>query len=309
MSVEPRTKAESRAFCAAVSTANAEPLAATASRIDSWIVLEYRGLWDRDVLGASLLSDELKTHLREQLRVLGPSRLLFVKKPERRVHARRQVWFGTSHAGAERFFQLEVDHLDDLRGFDFAGSLTGGAVPGVPLDHPLLVVCTHGKRDRCCAKNGMPVYDALRERVDSDWVWQSTHVGGDRFAGNVVVLAQALYYGRVEPGDAAGLVEAHAAGCIELERYRGRAAYTFEVQAAEHALRESEGLLGIDDLSLLGWRRSGDDAWAVRFRGPDGGVREVDIVAADSGEQVYLTCGAAEPSRPRHYSATEIRRV
>ena len=57
MSVQPGPSVGSRAFCAAVSSASAEPLAATASRIDNWILLEYRGMWDRDVLGGSLLSD------------------------------------------------------------------------------------------------------------------------------------------------------------------------------------------------------------------------------------------------------------
>ena len=299
----------SRALCAAVSNESAEPMAATASRIDGWIVLEYRGLWDRDVLGGSLLSDELKGHLREQLRLLGPSRLLFVKKPERRDHARRQVWFGTSTPGAERFFHLEVDHLNDLAGFDFAGSLAGDGLPGTPVQHPLLVVCTHGKRDRCCAKNGRPLYDALCREGESDWVWQSTHVGGDRFAGNVVVLPQGLYYGRVEVEDVPSLLEAHVAGRIDLERYRGRAAYMFQVQAAEHAIREAEGLTGIDDLAFVRCARRGDDAWRVRFRGPDGGQREVDVVAEEAGELVYLTCGAAQPSRPRHFRATAIRRV
>jgi hypothetical protein len=297
----------SRAFCAAVSSANAEPLAATASRIDSWIVLEYRGLWDRDVLGGSLLSDELKDHLRKQLKLLGPSRLLFVKKPERRAHARRQVWFGTSRPGAERFFHLEVDHLNDLRDFDFAGSLAGEGVPGVPLEHPLLVVCTHGKRDRCCAMNGRPLYDALRGELEPEWVWQSTHVGGDRFAGNVVVLPQALYYGRVEKDDALGLLEAHAAGRVDLDHYRGRAAYTFPVQAAEQAIREAEGLDGIDDLAFVGCAREAENGWRVRFRGPDGAQREVGVVAEEAGEPVYLTCGAAQQSRPRHFTATAIR--
>jgi hypothetical protein len=298
-----------RAFCAAVSSAGAEPLAATASRIDNWIVLEYRGLWDRDVLGGSLLADGLKAHLREQLRLLGPSRLLFVKKPERRAHVRRQVWFGTSAPGAERFYHLEVDHLNDLQSFDFAGSLGGDGLPGVPLDHPLLVVCTHGKRDRCCALNGRPLYDALRREAEPHWVWQSTHVGGDRFAGNVVVLPQALYYGRVEPDDAPALLELHGAGRLDLARYRGRAAYPFQVQAAEHAIREAERLDGIGDLTLVRWARRGDDAWRVRFRTPDGTHREVQVVAEEAGEPVYLTCGAAQPSRPRHFRATAISRV
>jgi hypothetical protein len=297
----------SRAFCAAVSSENAEPLAATASRIDNWLVLEYRGLWDRDVLGGSLLSDELKAHLREQLHRIGPSRLLFVKKPERRANTRRQVWFGTSVPGAERFYHLEVDHLNDLRDFDFAGALQSEETPGVPLEHPLLVVCTHGKRDRCCAKNGRPLYDALRRETDSDWVWQSTHVGGDRFAGNVVVLPEALYYGRVEMADAAALLEEHAAGRIEMAHYRGRAAYTFPVQAAEQAIREAEGLVGIDDLAFMRCARRSEDAWRVRFRLPDGTQRDVDVVAEEAGEPVYLTCGAAQPSRPRIYAATAIR--
>lgn len=306
MSVQPRTGV--RAFCAAVSAASEEPLAATASRIDNWIVLEYRGLWDRDVLGASLFSTELKDHLREQLRALAPSRLLFVKKPERRLYGRRHVYFGSSRSGKERFYQLEVDHQEDLVGFDFVDGLAGDGLPGVPLDHPLLVVCTHGKRDRCCAKNGQPLYDALRHEVESSWVWQSTHVGGDRFAGNVVVLPQGLYYGRVQPGDASALLEAHAAGRIDLERYRGRAAYSFPVQAAEHAIRETEGLLGIDDLHLVAVDSNGE-AWRIRFSTPDGAVSEVEVVSEVSDERVFLTCGAAEPQRARRYVATALRRL
>jgi hypothetical protein len=308
VSVEPRARAANRAFCAAVSTASDEPLAATASRIDNWIVLEYRALWDRDVLGASRFSPELKAHLREQLHALAPSRLLFVKKPERRAYGRRHVYFGSSKAGEERFFQLEVDHQEDLVGLDFAAALSGDGVPGAPLDHPLMVVCTHGKRDRCCAKNGQPLYDALRNETESTWVWQSTHVGGDRFAGNVVMLPQGLYYGRVEPGDVPPLLEAHRAGRIEMEHYRGRAAYSFAVQAAEHAIRESERLAGIDDLELVGVDTL-DDGWRVRFRTKDAAVLEADVVSELSEEPVHLTCGAAEPQRARHYMATALRRL
>jgi hypothetical protein len=309
VSIQPRTGVGGRAFCAAVSTANEEPLAATASRIDGWIMLEYRGMWDRDVLGGSLLSDAFKSHLREQLRKLAPSRLLFLKKPERRSYGRRQVWFGTSRPGDERFFQLEVDHLEDLRDFDFAEALAGEGTPGVPVDHPLLVVCTHGKRDRCCAKNGRPIYDAVRRETESGWVWQSTHVGGDRFAGNVVVFPHGLYYGRVEPADVPALLEATAAGRVELGRYRGRAAYTFQVQAAEQGIREADGLLGIDDLALLSCRPRGEGAWRVRFRGPERAVYEVDVVSDLADEPVYLTCGAAEPTRPRRFEATALRRL
>ena len=293
-----------RALCAAESSASDEPLAATASRIDHWILLEYRGLWERDVLGGSLFSPELKTHLGGQLRALGHARLLFVKKPERRAYGRRQLYFGSSRPGEERFFQLEVDHQEDLRGFDFVRALSGADTPGLPVDHPLLVVCTHGKRDRCCAKFGQPLYDALRSETETGHVWQSTHVGGDRFAGNVVVLPQGLYYGRVGIHDVGGLLADHAAGRVHLDRYRGRAAYPFPLQAAEHAVREAQGLLGIDDLVLAGSERVGEAAWRVRFRASDGVVHEAEVSEEAADEPTYLTCGADEPKRALRYTAT-----
>ena len=308
MDVEQRPSVRSRALCAAASSASEESLAATASRIDHWILLEYRGLWERDVLGGSLLSPELKAHLREQLGALGHARLLFVKKPERRPYGRRQLYFGTSRPGEERFFQLEVDHQEDLRGFDFVAALAGGRTPGVPVDHPLLVVCTHGKRDRCCAKFGQPLYEALRRETEPGHVWQSTHVGGDRFAGNVVVLPEGLYYGRVGHGHVAGLLAAHADGRVDLDRYRGRSAYSFPLQAAEHALRKAEGLDGIRDLELVGSERRGQGAWTVRFRAPDGVVHEVDVVEEAAEEPAYLTCCAEEPKRALRYAATALRR-
>jgi hypothetical protein len=306
VSVEDMPTAARRAFCAAVSSASAEPLAATASRIDHWILVEYRGLWDRDVLGGSLLSAELKTHLRGQLRELGDARLLFVKKPERRAYGRRQLFFGTSKPGEERFFRLEFDRHDDLLALDFAAALSGEGTPGLPVEHSLFVVCTHGKRDRCCAKHGRPLYDALRRETESGWVWQSTHVGGDRFAGNVVVLPQGLYFGRVGLEDVRGLLDELGDGNVLLERYRGRSAYSFAVQAAEQAIRLESDLLGIDDLALLGSEAAGG-AWLVRFRDRAGAVHAVEVAEERGEEAVYLTCGAVTPQHARRYAATPPR--
>jgi hypothetical protein len=81
------------------------------------------------------------------------------------------------------------------------------------------------------------------------------------------------------------------------------------VQAAEHAIRESEGLRGIDDLAFIDSGSLGADAWRVRFRTPDGGLHEVDVAAIVADEPAYLTCDAAEPKRARRYAATAHRVV
>jgi hypothetical protein len=290
-----------RALCADVSGAASESLAATASRVDRWLLVEYRGLWDRDVLGGSLLSASLKEHLRDQLAKLGHARLLFIKQPSRRAQARRMLYIGSSRPGEESLYALEFERHDDLLEYDFAGALLDGATPGVPVEHPVFIVCTHGKRDRCCAKYGRPLYDDLKGKIDPDWVWQSTHVGGDRFAGNVVVLPEGLYFGRVGEAELDPLLDSYFDGRIHLDLYRGRSAYTFAVQAAERAVREAEGLTGIDDVSLERVERR-RDGWTVNLR-VQGVPRKVDVAVELADEPLYLTCGSVTPQRPRHYAA------
>ena len=95
-------------------------------------------------------------------------------------------------------------------------------------------------------------------------------------------------------------------GKVDLDRYRGRSAYSFPVQAAEHAIRESEGLLGIDDLAFASVD-STEGTWRVRFRSPDSAVHEVDVVAVRADEPAFLTCDAAEPKRALRYEPAAHR--
>jgi hypothetical protein len=68
-----------------VSAAGREPVGATASRVDRWILLEYRGLWSPDPLRGSMLDDAVKAHLRELLSA-PRSRLLFIRRPRSHHH-------------------------------------------------------------------------------------------------------------------------------------------------------------------------------------------------------------------------------
>ncbi len=297
-----------RAFCADVSHEQSEPLAATASRVDHWLLVEYRRLWSRDTIGGSGLSDEVKDHLRAQLRALPNSRLLFVRRPERRGRRRLAVFLGRSLEADRSLHGLEIDEYDELLDLDFAAALDDGPSIGERVAHPLYVVCTHGKRDRCCAKYGRPLYDELREQAEEDWVWQSTHVGGDRFAGNVVTLPDGLFFGRMSRPDVWPLLDEHLAGRIDLAHYRGRSCYGFAVQAAERRVREETGLTGLDDLRLAAWERTNGETWVVRFHVPAvGRTHEVEVAAVRGDEATYLTCSARTPQRPRRYVATGHR--
>src|SRR5919205_69292 len=212
-----------RPLCSDVSRVNSESLAATASRIDHWLLVEYRALWPRQPLSAHGLADEVKAHLREELARVAPARLLFVKRPERRAVAGIRVYHGSSREGEARFFRRDLEAYEQLLELE----LGHAGARDESLAHPLFVVCTHGKRDRCCAVYGRPLYDAARDELDDGWLWQCSHVGGDRFAGNLVVFREGLYYGRVAPAAAPRVVDAHLPRRIDLDSYRGRCSYSF----------------------------------------------------------------------------------
>jgi hypothetical protein len=217
--------------------------------------------------------------------------VLFVRRPERRRSDSVYVFWGAS---AEVGSWLSSTRLGDhtaLLELDFEQ-------PGEAVGHPLLLVCMHGKHDACCARQGRPLYEAVRDLVDDDWVWQCSHVGGDRFAGNLVCLPDGVYYGRVGPGDAWAVLEEHLAGRVHLDFYRGRSCHPFALQAAERAVREATGLTGLDDVRLA-------STSPVLFRA---GAAEYELeVVAQQGELAQLTCSAPALRHPRHYVARILR--
>ena len=306
---DPSVERASRPFCAEVSAEYAEPLAATASRVDHWVLLEYRGVWSPDALAESALQQAVKDHLGRQLEAVPRSRLLFIRRPDRRRRSGLLCFFGSSRERSPSFFRAELDDHEQLLTVDLAAALRDGNGVGEPLEHPLLVVCMHGKRDRCCARYGRPLFDALSAQAEDEWLWQSTHVGGDRFAGNVVCFPHGVYYGRVAPGDAWPLLDEHLAGRIYLDRFRGRCCYPFPVQAAEHSVRVDTGLTGLEDLELAGLERVRTGRWRIRFRARATGAVHVREVAEEQGELTYLTCSAETLRHPRRFVATGLRAV
>jgi hypothetical protein len=284
----------SRPFCSDISRENDEPLGATASTIDRWLLVEYRGLWSSDALAGSGLSDQVKARLRELRAAEARTRLLLIRRPDRRHHDGLSVYVADSREGKEHLRHLEISHHEDLRAVD---PWTASS----PTAEPLFLVCTHGKHDRCCARNGRPLIDPLNEQLVADSVWQCTHVGGDRFAGNVVCLPHGVYYGRVERDDIPGLVDEYLSGHISLEHYRGRSCWPFAVQAAEGRIRAEEGLTALDDLSLAAITQTAERRWSVMFSTP-AGARELEVVG-EWGELTQLTCNAGAAKRPLRYVA------
>jgi hypothetical protein len=288
--------ATDRPICSSISLAGGEQVHATASRFRRWLLLEQPGPWGHDALLESGLRSDVGRALREIGDRLG-IRVLLIKRRERPAGHRR-CYVGYTGARERRVRSIDLDEPADLLSLDLE-ALAERRFEGVgtEVDEPVFLVCTHGKHDQCCARYGAPLFRTL-EHLGS--AWECTHIGGDRFAGNLVCLPHGLYFGRVPPAQAPRIAAAYAEGRIELEHYRGRSAFSPPVQAAEQELRVRLGLDGVDDLVLEEHVRLPGRRHLVEFVGPNGARHDVDVRVFDLPPR-RLTCKAAQEGSPRGF--------
>lgn len=281
--------------CARAAEDAGDDPAGSASTVRAFLLVEVEGAWGADALRARLVPPAVSAHLAE----------LEKQHRVRPLVIRRQGSRAQSSGGINVFVActapddpwLEHAVLDDFEGLldlDLSG-VAAGRRPGLDRhDEPLFCVCTHGRHDACCAERGRPVWEALNRAAPED-SWQVSHIGGDRFAANVLVLPEGLYYGRVQATDAARLVTAHRRGTLLLDHLRGRSAYPFAVQAAEAFLRRALGVAELDRVRVVRQRRDGSETEATFVC--DGTTRRVRVRAAP-GPTRQLTCRARASGRP-----------
>jgi hypothetical protein len=146
------------------------------------------------------------------------------------------------------------------------------------------------------------VVTALAEAHPEE-TWECSHLGGDRFAGTMVVFPHGLYYGYADDGDPVRIADAFEDGRVVPERYRGRSSLTHPVQAAQHYAREAFGDERIESFPPIA-EEAADTGWRVRLEGADG-VVVVELDEAPS-EPLLSTCAATRFVRVRQYALRSI---
>jgi hypothetical protein len=272
-----------RSYCSEQSRAQAEPMAGTADQVDVWILLEYVPVWSAKAITDNALAAPTRDWLRglvseAQQRALKP-RVVFIRQPE--IDRKEVTLFICANDGLRRFDAPDYATLTQL---SLANTLTGASIPAMHY-----FVCTNGQRDVCCARFGLPVYSALREHV-AERVWQTTHVGGHRFAPNILTLPQGALYGRVQSDDVDRFVACVEQNGLAASWLRGRTRYAPEVQAAEAALAAR----GVDTSGAMSRAPDGDDGYRIGF-GPN-----TVTVRPGPAYEVFASCGdeTAKPVIP-----------
>ncbi|MEU1851008.1 sucrase ferredoxin [Streptomyces sp. NPDC019990] len=303
--------------CSSVSRGSGEPLSGTAATARTWLLLEQPGPWGAKALTSSHLDPALGRALETAAKDTGV-RIVLIRRPgrhaDRRRPAARRVYVAHTVPGNVWLHTATTSDPRQLLGLDFTALGRGdhrsfGAVlGGRPHDgDPLALVCTNGKRDRCCALLGRPLAAELTTSGVED-VWEVTHLGGHRFSPTVLVLPYGYAYGRAEAHTLKEVLLGAREGRVVVEGCRGSSAWERPGQAAELAVRTETGEYTAEALSVV--RTTGAaPRWEVTVAHTDGRRWQVDVAHGASLPPRPESCGAAVLGSPARMDVVAVREV
>jgi hypothetical protein len=285
-------------------------MSGTASTVRSFLLVEHAGPWGEEALRDARMPPGIGPELRERAAATR-TKVLLVRRPDKalRTHAGVRVFAAYAHHADP---WLETTVLEDLHGvhdLDLAALAAGRSLGLTPHSEPVLAVCTHGRHDKCCAERGRPVAAGLA-RAFPDQTWEASHIGGDRFAANLLVLPHGLYFGRLEADSARGVARLLAAGELDLDHLRGRSGLATPLQAAEAALRRYVDERRLSAVRFVSREVSdgATDARQMTALFDVSGRRYAVAVTSTRGPDLEkLTCGALRENPVMHHEVREIR--
>lgn len=275
--------------CAVLARVLDEPLGGTAPVARRWLCVEQQGAWPRAVA----------EHRDAAVRTLAARaaaagwRLLLIRRPGRRpvTTPTVTVLLADTDPAAPRVSRLVVAR-PLLASLPLPGP--GERLPGSPVLEPLLLVCTHGRRDVCCALDGRALVASVLAAGPevAPYVWESSHLGGHRFAPTALVLPTGYLYGRLDPATAVDVLKAAAHGEMEPLLCRGRSTWSPEGQVAELAVRRETGLREAAAVLVGTPGEAGPGLVRVPVSVADGRRWVVDVVREEPDGTRPPSCGA-----------------
>jgi hypothetical protein len=277
--------------CSVLGERLGEDVAASAPKARRFLLLEQSGPWrGRNAVTHSDLDEGLGRELLAYADQTDVKVHLIRRSPRRARHERRVCFVADTRRDDPWIARYELTDPREVLELDLGE-------PEVRWQHPVYAICTHGKRDPCCARRGRPLARALRA-ARPEQTWEIGHIGGHRFAATFLAFPHGLSFGRVPAAAGPRIVAGLEAGELALEHLRGRAGDPWAIQAADVLVRRRLGLRAIDDVAV-----ESIDGDAVTLRTAGGRVRAV--VAHREAAPRPISCGD-EPEPVPAYALADL---
>lgn len=290
-------------LCSDSSREAGEPIAGSATPYRVWLLLEYRPVWQAKAAkpGNNTIVEQATKHIHAALNAAPDSKLLFIRQQSRK-DGPLTAFIVYSDEANPRSYRITFDDYADLLNFPLADMLNGTIDESLRHDAPVYTVCAHKERDRACGTYGWGVYTTLTQSA-GEQVWQSTHIGGHRFAATMIAFPHGTYYGHLDAGEAPALLQAEQNGAMLLSKVRGRACYPKPTQAADVKLREQLSLTQYNALRHVETVETADNAWRVTFADAANTHHTVAVTKHESDFTVYASTGNETPDHVPVYNA------
>lgn len=281
--------------CSAMAATAHEPLAGTAPFATAWIAIEQNGPFGRDALTESHLDPEIGQHVARVCDSLN-IRPELIRSPGRHAddHSKplpRTVFVADARPGQVQLAKAIIDDPIELLRFDYEAIAAGELLEAHPLldpvTQPILLVCSHARRDVCCARKGRPIaLDLANDPEFADRIWECSHLGGHRFAATAVQLPHGWVHGRLSQDSARQVLTDAEQGQVPWQTARGRSSLRPPAQAADLAVRAAENITGIDATRVA---KKATESTAERY-----------LVSTEEGpeSEVMITEAPVEIERP-----------
>ena len=281
-------------LCSTICRELQEPMPGTAVVATGWLVVEQPGPWGRKAEIESHLDPEFGARIDADAKKVDV-RFGLIRSPGKHADAvprSHQVYVASTVPGRTWLLGGCVADPAKLTELDL-GAVSHGDREAVirslpelaPVTEPVLLVCTNGKRDECCALLGRPIVNALAAQAPGR-VWEASHLGGHRFAPTATLLPAGNMYGQLDVETAAAILAAADRGETVLEKLRGRSTWTKRGQFAEITVRNLIGEAGLDALSVVA-----EDLETVTVQHLDGRVWTVEVTSESADPPRPESCG------------------
>ena len=185
--------------CAVAAAERNEQLFATASQVRRWLLIEVRGAWPNDAIRNGPIGDHTGADWRTSLKRRGIRPLAVRRDLQRRdPHGPVTLFYveaghGPHHHG--RAWRRQIEHLGELA--DASDSAPAGWQQHTD---PIVLVCTHGRHDPCCATFGRPLVRHLHGGAHAGSLGCDANADGQVSAADAVSLTKMLSWRRRAAG-------------------------------------------------------------------------------------------------------------
>lgn len=266
---------------------SSEHLFGTVPNVNFWILIEYKDSWEKKAFNNCNIDADVKSVIRKLAGRYTKSRIQLIKNGySNKDHIKLYIAITTETQ--KELFEFKIASYRDILEIDFNNELSDSTLK----TDPVLLICTHGSYDNCCGEKGLELFNHITKDEKDFEVWKTTHLGGHRFAANLLILPDGIYYGRINKQNYDKIRKSHRSNHLEINMLRGRCFYTAGVQAAEYYLRSKLDYTDHDNIILISQTIIKNRTLKVIFKNKSNNISyQVLLEKNEKALQLLSSCG------------------